>query len=104
MESGAMKTFAERRARAIVAPWTPPPAAFHRDAVIGDPRPNAAPGLGATSARGSQTLWIDVDSLRPLRWSAVSLPGEPTTGRTFTYDTSPEPQIPAGIVPPVCVP
>jgi len=105
IESGGMKTFGERKARALVAPWTPPPAAFHRDAVIGDPRPNAAPSLGATPVRGSQMLWIDVDSLRPIRWSAsASVPGDRTYGLIFTYDLSPEPQIPAGITPPTCVP
>jgi len=105
MESGGMKTFGERKARALVAPWTPPPAAFHRDAVVGDPRPNAAPSLGATASGGSQMLWIDVDSLRPIRWTAsASVPGERTYALTFTYDLSPEPQIPAGITPPSCVP
>jgi hypothetical protein len=103
MEGGGMKTFGERKARALVAPWTPPAGEIHSDAVIGDPRPNAAPRLGETPARGSQALWIDVDSLRPIRWSA-SAPGGPTHALTFTYDLSPEPQIPEGITPPTCVP
>jgi hypothetical protein len=103
MESGGLKVFGERRARALVAPWTPPPGAIQRDAVIGDPRPNADPLLGATPPRGSQTLWIDVESLRPIRWSA-SVPGGRTDALTFTYDLSPEPQIPAGVTPPDCVP
>lgn len=103
MESGGMKTFGERKALSLVAPWTPPPGTIHRDAVIGDPRPNAAPSLGATPRRASQTLWIDVESLRPLRWSA-SVPDGMTEALTFTYDLSPEPQIPAGVTPPTCVP
>jgi hypothetical protein len=103
MESGGMKTFGERRARAIVAPWTPPSGTIERNAVIGDPLPNAVPRLGATSPRASQTLWIDVDSLQPIRWSA-SAPGGPTDALTFTYDVSPEPKIPDGIAPPDCVP
>src|SRR5690349_23879978 len=49
-------------------------------------------------------IWIDVDSLRPIRWTAsASVPGERTYALTFTYDLSPEPQIPAGITPPSCV-
>src|SRR3954452_18768389 len=103
MESGGMKTFGDRRARAIVAPWTPPSGTIERDAVIGDPLPNAVPRLGATPVRASQTLWIDVDSLRPIRWNA-SAPGGPTDALTFTYDLSPEPKIPDGIAPPECVP
>jgi hypothetical protein len=103
MESGGMKTFGDRRARAIVAPWTPPSGTIERDAVIGDPFPNAVPRLGATPLRASQTLWIDVDSLQPIRWSA-SAPGGPTDALTFTYDLSPEPKIPDGIAPPDCVP
>lgn len=102
MGSGGMKTFGDRKARALVAPWTPPPGAIHRDAVIGDPRPNV-PTLGTTRWRASQTLWIDVDSLRPIRWSA-SEPGGTTEALRFSYDLSPEPQIPAGVTPPSCVP
>jgi len=103
IESGGLKPFGERRARALVAPWTPPPSAIQRDVVIGDPRPNAPPRLAETPARGSQMLWIDVHSLRPIRWSA-SAAGGPTNALTFTYDLSPEPQVPAGITPPTCVP
>jgi len=99
--SGNLGTFGERKARAIVAPWTPPAATITVDAIAGDPRPSVTPE--SVVPRGSQTLWIDVDSLRPIRW-AVTLPGLPSYALTFTYDTSPAPKIPDGLTPPACVP
>jgi hypothetical protein len=98
LDSGELQTFAGRRARAITTAWTPP-ASTGPDAVIGDPAPNVA----TAPRRGVQTLWIDVESLRPLRWS-VTLPGTPSYTMIFTYDMSPEPQIPSGVSRPDCVP
>jgi hypothetical protein len=53
VESGARQSIENRDARAFVAPWTLPPGAM-----AGGPLP-----AGVT-----QTLWIDVESLLPLRW------------------------------------
>jgi hypothetical protein len=78
LESGSRRAFEDRVGRALVAPWKPP------DGAIG------GPPAGAT-----QSLWIDLVSLLPLRWS-ISIPATPERGLpavpdyslSFTYDPS----------------
>jgi hypothetical protein len=98
MESGGMKTFGERKARAVVAPWMPP----HDDraqptVVFGDPFPNVR-GNPPRRAETVQKLWIDVDSLLPLEWES------PVDALAFRYDPAIAITRPEGIVPPTCVP
>lgn len=101
VESGELRTFGDRRARAIVAAWPGSSGAPMRERVTGDPLPNVAGP--PESPRGSQTLWIDVETHLPIRWT-VSVPGAPPYSLIFTYDTSPEPRIPDGLAAPDCVP
>jgi hypothetical protein len=102
MESGELRTFGSRTARALVAPWTPPPGSVALDTTAGDPLPNAT-GRAPAAPRAAQKLWIDVDSLRPLRWE-VALAGAPSYALMFIYDSVPAPRIPDGVTPPACVP
>ena len=67
-------------ARALVAPWKPPDGAQSAE-----PLPPGA----------TQSLWIDIASLLPLRWSISipamtgrGLPPMPEYGLLFTYDSS----------------
>ena len=78
VESGSRRSFEDRVGRALVAPWKPPDGAQTAEPI---PR-------GAT-----QSLWIDVASLLPLRWSISipAMPGRglfPEYGLSFTYDSS----------------
>jgi hypothetical protein len=102
MEAGETRTFGHRRARAFVAPWTSSGTSITWEAAAGDPRPSVARDAAAATPRGTQALWVDTESLRPIRWS-VSLPGSPSYALMFTYDVSPEPKIPDGIASPECV-
>ena len=85
----------ERPARSLVAPWPLP-----SDAQPASPLP---PGV-------TQSLWIDTDSLLPLRWSismpAMSgrgMPAIPDYGLSFTYDPSLDVRPPDGVARPDCV-
>jgi hypothetical protein len=92
VELGGVRSFDDRVARALVAPWTLPPGA------IGDPVPDGA----------RQSLWIDTLSLLPLRWSIsipapAGLPAIPEYGLSFTYDASIELRPPDVVPAPDCV-
>jgi len=67
LTSGERCSIGGRRARAFVAPWTPPPdRSGHAPILTGDPIPNVAGEPSQTEAK--ESLWIDVQSLLPLRW------------------------------------
>jgi hypothetical protein len=99
--SGERKQIGARWARALVAPWTPlttttgPPEQVE---LTGDPLPNV-PGdpVHPVSKELTQTLWIDVESLLPLRW-------ETTHGHeiNLTYERL-DLQRPAGVRAPDCI-
>ena len=80
VESGNRRSFEGRTGRALVAPWKLPAGAQP-----GGPLPEGV----------TQSIWIDTDSLLPLRW-AVSIPAMPERGipaipdygLSFTYDAS----------------
>lgn len=84
-ESGGRRHVGDRWARAFVAPWKLPPGALP-----GGPLP---PNL-------TQALWIDVESLLPLRWE-LSAPTAPGYGLSFSYETLDIRQ-PAGVAAPDC--
>jgi hypothetical protein len=104
--SGEHRQIGGRRARALVAPWTPPTddRPDHRPAgrprLTGDPIPNVAGEPRAETQRPTQWLWIDTASLLPLRWEL--------SGRSFSYaDFGFEPidlRPPAGLDLPECIP
>jgi hypothetical protein len=86
VEGGDRRAFDLRTGRALVAPWTLPAGAQS-----GGPVPDGA----------TQSLWIDVVSLLPLRWSIAvpanpdrGVPAVPDYGLSFTYDASPDLQPP----------
>jgi hypothetical protein len=97
---GEQRQIDAHQARALVSPWTPPPDRFGRPAVLtGDPAPDVA---GDPAPHGAtQSLWIDTDSLLPLRWETFA-PGAPAYGFTFAY-TPIDLRPPAGVEAPDCV-
>lgn len=101
--SGARQLVAGRPALALIAPYAPPGApGGYAPERIGDPPPNVVgePAAGGNVEPGRQTLWIDVESLRPLRWE-LSERGQ----TTFGYDIVHAPidlQPPTGVTQPQC--
>lgn len=91
---------AGRPARAFAAAWVLPGGDnVERIILRGDPAPNV---IGEPAPNESiQTLWIDAESLLPLRWE-VNKRGERSHGFDFTY-VSIELQPPAGVEAPSCV-
>jgi hypothetical protein len=92
-QSGERRSIDGRVARALVAPWVRP------DFEAGRPRIDA-----------TQSLWIDADSMLPLRWSISieadperSIPAIPDYGVSFTYDAPLDLKPPSEIAAPDCV-
>ena len=78
-ESGGRRQIGDRTARGLVAPWQLPPGAQTND-----------PPQGLM-----QTLWLDTESLLPLRFSiavpanrAFGTPAIPDYGLSFIYDST----------------
>jgi hypothetical protein len=98
VSSGSLAEIGNRRGRAFVGAWTPlhGPSA-EPPLIIGDPLPNVRRQLSPVTP--SQTLWIDVESLLPLRW-------ETSGGHQYSFGYDPTLTIaaPAGVTPPDCVP
>lgn len=110
VESGDVQRISDRVARAFLAPWMLPTAAAQStraEAIIGDPLPNVPRDTRVEPAR--QALWIDVDSLRPVRWEAFpdssrrAGAAQPFRRFTFDYDATLTIDRPAGIAAPGCV-
>jgi len=83
---GALQPLGDRPARAFVAPWTPPAG--------------SQPG-GPLPQNATQTLWIDVETLLPLRWE-VGAANAPGYGVSFTYEML-DIRAPDGVVAPQCI-
>ena len=67
--SGERRRISGRSARALISPWTPPTLTFVEPPLLtGDPIPNAVGKPAPNDA--VQSLWIDIESLLPLRWEA----------------------------------
>jgi len=94
LQTGEQQQIDGRMARAFVAPFQIPPG-----------------GQGGPPAGTTQSLWIDVETLLPLRWS-LSVPAVPARGTpafsgyglSFTYDASIELNVPDGLTTPTCIP
>jgi hypothetical protein len=99
--SGERRKIGERTARAFFAPWTPPPSSGGRVEITGDPFPNV-PGIVSRLPREeTQTLWIDAESLLPLRWEAIGRDGG---NWELTFDYEPiDLHPPAGVNAPDCI-
>lgn len=98
--SGERRQIGNRLARAFFAPWTPPDDRGLVE-VTGDPLPNVPKIVSRVPRDETQTLWIDTESLLPLRWEATR-PDTHDYGFAFTYETI-DLQPPAGVRPPDCV-
>ena len=74
--------------------------------MIGDPVPNV-PRDTVAAPLGAQTLWIDVESVMPVRWEAFAgdagRAAAPSHRLTFDYDDSLTIERPAGVNTPDCV-
>ena len=110
VESGGVERIGDRTARALVAPFVPPtPAgAPQLELVTGDPLPNVRRNPAPSEL--TQSLWIDTDSLLPLRWDVMyaaiperGIPAKPYNRLLFRYDASIDVHAPAGITPPDCI-
>ncbi|HZR21984.1 MAG TPA: hypothetical protein VFA59_00260 [Vicinamibacterales bacterium] len=95
LSSGEVRAINGRTARAFLAPYKFP----------------ASSGVITFSAPPppmTKTLWLDVDTLLPVRWG-VSVPAQPNApalpdyGLTFTYDASIDIRAPEGVAAPTCV-
>jgi len=98
--SGERRSIGNRPARAFFAPWTPPDDRGLVE-VTGDPLPNVPKIVSRLPRDETQTLWIDTESLLPLRWEATRL-GTNDYGFFFTYEPI-DLQAPRGIRAPDCV-
>jgi hypothetical protein len=93
------KQIGNRRARAFVSAWTPPPDSSAPVARTGDPIPNV---VGQPAPNDFiQALWIDTESLLPLRWE-VSKRSISTHGFDFQYELI-DLRPPAGVEAPKCI-
>jgi hypothetical protein len=97
--SGEREQIGGRWARAFDSSWTPPGSNAEPPLLRGDPIPNLAGTLAPDDP--TQTLWIDTESLLPLRWEA-SRRGMVTHGFTFTYESI-DLRPPPGIDAPACI-
>jgi len=100
LESGELRKFGEHTARALFAAWTPPPHASRAE-TTGDPLPNMPPLVNRLPKDDTQTLWLDTESLRPLRWEA-SGPDSYDYQLTFNYERL-DLRRPAGVKAPDCI-
>jgi hypothetical protein len=100
LAGGERREIGGRQARAFVSPWVSP---YDRDVqppmLIGDPAPNV-PGDRAPD-ESVQSLWIDAESLLPLRWEVHSR-GVAIHTYTFSYQSI-DLHRPAGIKAPDCI-
>jgi hypothetical protein len=97
--SGERRRIRNRRARALVSPWTPPSVSFDLPRLIGDPTPNLRGDPAPSDA--IQSLWIDSTSLLPLRWE-VSERGVRKYGWDFSYSST-DLRLPPRVHPPDCI-
>ncbi len=103
LTNGERRRIGDRWARAFVSQWAPPADDFRAQApmLTGDPMPNVK-GEPTTTRDATESLWIDTESLLPLRWEA-SASGTLTHGFDFTYESI-DLRRPAGIDAPQCIP
>jgi hypothetical protein len=98
--SGERRRIGDRWARAFVSLWTPPETGITQPPLlIGDPLPNVVGEPAPNDA--IQSLWIDTESLLPLRWE-VSKRGMLIYRSNFAYQPI-DLRTPAGIDAPGCI-
>ena len=99
--SGERRRIGDRRARAFNSAWTRPASLTFSSPplVTGDPIPNVV-GIPAPDET-PQSLWIDTETLLPLRWEVSNL-GQTTFGFDFSY-ASIDLRPPPGVEAPECI-
>ncbi len=106
MVSGERRQVGDRWTRAIVAPWTPPisQGTVEPAPLIGDPTPNVLDEpLEPEPNDATQSLWIDIRTLRPLRWEVTKPdPARVIMAQRFIYESF-DLRPPAGIEAPRCI-
>ena len=106
LEDGGRSTIADRPARGLRAPWSPPEIR-EAEQLPGGGTAERRLIPGPSVAGAVQTLWIDEQSFLPLRWS-VTMPAPAAVtpidyGVFFVYDRSIELHAPPGIEAPTCI-
>ena len=114
--SSELQMIGDRPARVFVAPWTVP-ARTAEEAAKQGPEYRSDDG-GRTWTKPSradipqlaQSLWVDTESLLPVRWTLMSVadperrvPAQPYNVLTVRYDQASNIQPPRGVTPPDCV-
>ena len=106
--SGDQRQIGTRWARALVAPWTAPVDLRARVVepapLIGDPLPNVVgEPLEPEPNDATQSLWIDIRTLRPLRWEVTKAdPARVIMAQRFIYESF-DLRLPAGVDAPKCI-
>jgi hypothetical protein len=116
VDSGELQMIGDRPARVFVAPWTMA-ARTAEEAAKQGPEYRSDDG-GRTWTKPSpadtpqlaQSLWVDTESLLPVRWALTSVadperhvPPKPYNVLTVRYDKAINIQPPRGVTPPDCV-
>jgi len=114
--SSELQMIGDRPARVFVAPWTVP-ARTAEEAAHQGPEYRSDDG-GKTCTKPSpadipqlaQSLWVDIESLLPVRWALMSVadperrvPAKPYNVLNVRYDNASNIQPPRGVTPPDCV-
>ena len=107
LADAGLAVIAGRMARGLRAPWSPPqPVTVEEKFPDGSSTRTLLPG-GPMPADAAQTLWIDQQSLLPLRWSITMT--NPSTATRIDYgmflvaDDSIDLRPPVGIEPTTCI-
>ena len=92
------------RDRGAMDPTNQPTARVEPAPLIGDPTPNGVgEPLEPEPNDATQSLWIDITTLRPLRWEVTKTdPTRVIMAQRFIYETF-DLRPPAGIDPPRCI-
>ena len=119
VDSGELQMIGARSARVFVAPWTTPTNTAQASAnTVQGPEYRSDDGgrtwtktSSANTPRLTQSLWVDTESLLPVRWAVMSVadpehgvPAKPYNVLSIRYDDASDIQPPPGATPPDCVP
>jgi len=117
IEQSDLQTIGARATRMFAATWTPPAAEAPAGTAPGPEYQSDDDGRTWTKARPTaaarltQLLWIDTESLLPVRWAVMfaadpehHVPTRPHTILSVQYDEARDLRPPSGVSPPDCVP
>jgi hypothetical protein len=119
VDGGELETIGARAARVFVARWTAPDTTGEAPADLAQAPEYRSDDGGRTwtktppanTPRLTQSLWVDSESLLPLRWAVTSVadpehgvPARPYNAFSIRYDDASDLHPPPGARPPDCVP